>query len=297
MMQSILGNETVTIRPMTKEDYTIIRQWMVEEKWNPGKFDGDIYFSGKEGKYYYVLEVNGKITAGILIYNYSTTFSFLGAYITEKSQREKGYGKALWNYAIKQIEDTRQDSVIGLYAVPAQVNTYLKSSFFKNSGTHRWQGCPSKTEPQNDQSVAVATSEYLNQLAEYDATIFHADRKSFLNTILNLPMSHFIFSHEQGKITGFAIMRPCEEGYRIGPLYAENFDIAKKLFHELLSFCSDNQSICFDGNARNKHADTLGEFFKFKPITNANCIAMYKGNPPKQTDFIKEYAVMSLELG
>lgn len=296
MLEHLDVEQDICVRPMTKTDYEeVVRTWMVKENWNPGKFDANIYFSGKD-KHYYVIEKSGIIIAAILIYSYSPTISFLGAYVTEEQQRGRGYGKYLWNYAIKAVEAQYPRTTIGLYSVPAQIATYARSGFRQKGGTNRWEGYPNKADSQEDPSLGIVTRAYLKTIAEYDSSIFSGYRESFLAAMLDLPMSHFIFSHEHSRINGFALIRTCDKGYRIGPLYAKTFEVAKKLFFELVNWRPIDQLIFFDGNARNKYADALAEYFQFTHIPEISCAAMYKGEPPKEQNPEEEYAVMSLEL-
>jgi len=107
---------------------------------------------------------------------------------------------------------------------------------------------------------------------------------------------------EAGKVVGYGIIRPCEKGYRIGPLYADTGEQAKNLTLKLLKTLTEQQEeVFFDAPApsHNKFISAFVEYFGLQPSNSSNTELMFKGEPPAAMASVleKTYATCSLELG
>ena len=88
----------------------------------------------------------------------------------------------------------------------------------------------------------------------YDTTVFGFERHAFLSKWLNVAGSHArVAINSEGAIAGYTVARPTfvkEEGYKIGPLYADTEPIAEKLlkavFEELLRQGEPAPVVCID---------------------------------------------------
>lgn len=63
-------------------------------------------------------------------------------------------------------------------------------------------------------------------LASYDRMNFPAERKEFLQKWITLPESKSIAYIKNNKIEGYGVLRVSADGYRLGPLYADSYEIA-----------------------------------------------------------------------
>src|SRR5204862_1436993 len=63
----------------------------------------------------------------------------------------------------------------------------------------------------------------------YDRRHFPAPRSRFLQEWIHRPGGHALAVVDGGEIRGYAVMRPCRTGYKIGPLFAANPGVAESL--------------------------------------------------------------------
>jgi len=295
-------NAGITICQMSEEDYNnVVRPWTILENWNPGCFDSQIYFSHPEGRFFYVLKKLNEIVAALLGYAYNSNHATVGCYIVKPGERGRGYGKQLWDCVLNSL-CTRYHNV-RLYSVPALIAAYQKEGFIlENSSIQHWQrvnGSP--IAPFHSPNIQVATHQELLAICEYDQSIFPAQRHSLLKALLNLPESSVIYSRapHSGLINGFGAIRLCEEGYRIGPLYADSPSIARELICKLLSSRRPDNMVFMDSHNYNQHAaKLLTNHFHFTHTKEKDCFPMYRGAPlPMTHNAHKHYGEMALDLG
>ena len=94
------------------------------------------------------------------------------------------------------------------------------------------------------------------------------------------------------------MVRPCEEGFRVGPVYADDFESATKLCRLLLAKIP-GESIILDIPTTNTFGQMFAEYFNLTRISAADTVAMFKGEEPQKMikNTSKCFAVASLELG
>ena len=90
------------------------------------------------------------------------------------------------------------------------------------------------------------------------------------------------------------MIRPCQTGYKIGPLFADDKVIAEKLLNHLLSFAGPQNSIFFDVPEVNKNAIRLAESHSMKPMFET--ARMYTKEFPS-APLHKVFGITTFELG
>ena len=91
-------------------------------------------------------------------------------------------------------------------------------------------------------------------LFAYDSHVFGFRRHEFLNKWLYVPGSHSLVATDgNGAVVGYVIARPMfvkEDGYRIGPLFADSSSIAEKLLKALFEIFLQQEeappTVCMD---------------------------------------------------
>ena len=96
------------------------------------------------------------------------------------------------------------------------------------------------------------------------------------------------------KICGYGMIRECRTGYKIGPLFADNFEIADKLFKALASSIEENSPVFLDIPEINLNAVTLVGLHKMEKVF-ATARMYTKKLSELPTDRI--YGVTTFELG
>jgi hypothetical protein len=71
------------------------------------------------------------------------------------------------------------------------------------------------------------------QLAAYDRRHFFAPRETFLRRWIGQAESVALGFVDSGRLKGYGVLRKCRVGYKIGPLFADEPEIAEALFGAL----------------------------------------------------------------
>jgi hypothetical protein len=130
-------------------------------------------------------------------------------------------------------------------------------------------------------------------LSEFDQMYFGCNRQNFLNDWINMPNALGLGFVSEGQLSGYGVIRRCREGYKIGPLFSDNAEIAEALF-EALSDHAVGQPIYLDIPEINTAAMSLAEHHGLREVFG--CARMYYGNPPA-INWDKIYGITTFELG
>lgn len=278
-------------------------KWATEEGWNVGKHDGQTYYEAfKEGCKLLMLDDKTPIGA-IFLAAYGKNFVFIGLYILEKNYRGNGLGKVLWQHAMKEIESFNA----ALYAVPEQIDRYKKSGFNFSYNVNRWniktKGSKQlDIKDENTTQIDSKDENLLTQISEYDARMFPKPRFNLIKLLLKANATIGFVIRNKQQIEGYGIIRECQRGYRLGPLYANTLESAKNVTERLLkSIDKENQIVIVDSPSEkeNHHIKYFHEYFSSEPDKPSNTQAMSKDTMPPEVgnNLDKLYGACSLELG
>ncbi len=249
-----------TIRRMNREDVELALGWAGNEGWNPGIYDAQCFYNTDPNGFFMGFLDNQPISS-ISAVKYDNNFGFLGLYIVKKEYRNLGFGLAIWNKAIGYL----QDQNIGLDGVIAQQNNYKKSGFRLYYRNIRYQG-KSKRYSFNSENIIECAKIPFEDLLQYDNHLFPSSRPQFLKCWLNMPDSFSVCFLMQGKIAGYGVIRICRTGYKIGPLFADNFEIAENIFLALNNYIEPEVPIFLDIPEVNSDALKLASKYQMKPM-------------------------------
>ncbi|MCZ7467363.1 GNAT family N-acetyltransferase [Rhizobium rhizogenes] len=147
--------------------------------------------------------------------------------IVDETMRGRGLGRQLMRAAM----DAAENRECRLVATADGLPLYEKLGFAAFGEVLQHQGTPAATERPADvawaETVAPAT------LAALDAQAFGADRTALFAALAE--RARFALVKEQGVIKGFAALRAFGRGEVIGPVVAENAEIARDLIAFILS--------------------------------------------------------------
>lgn len=133
-----------------------------------------------------------------------------------------------------------------------------------------------------------------NNLCAYDRAFFPSDRTSFLQCWINQPESIALGILENGQLAGYGVIRACQTGYKIGPLFADNETLAELLFLALQSKIKPKTSIFLDTPEINPAAIQLAERHGMNIVFET--ARMYTKEAP-EFPFKRWYGVTTFELG
>lgn len=290
----------LSLRCMGEKDLEMVMNWCKEEEWNVGKYDAAAYYA-LDPKGHFLFLLDKQPVGAISIVKYSPQLFAIGPFIVKKEYRNKGFGSQIWQYAIELLEKNNNATAC-LNSVPAQISRYAGSGFKKDFHIQRWQKSfikKTSNVEETRENLKQLNSVSIESIIEYDQSIFSAPRKKLLaKFIQNEHIVGFASADEKGKITGFGLIRPCIQGYRIGPLYADHIENAQKLFQTLLGK-ANNSTVFIDAPSHNPYIEPFTSFFNLDRVSEADTVAMFRGEVPitLNTNNHKNYAICSLEVG
>ncbi len=216
------------IRTMTTPEVSLAVEWAAAEGWNPGLADIEAFLAEDPGAFL-LAEAAGQPIACISAVRYGADFGFIGFYIVAPGMRGRGHGLALWQAAMARLEGR----VIGLDGVVAQQANYRKSGFSFSWNNARYTGRARPAPP--ERPLPLAASVPFEALVSYDAAHFGCARPAFLRAWIDTPghLALALPAGHGGELRGFGVARPCREGVKIGPLFAQSPEDAALLLASL----------------------------------------------------------------
>jgi hypothetical protein len=275
------------VRVMRPEEVELIRTWSTAGGWNPGLHDGPCFFAtDPEG--FFIGELDGRPVSCISCVAYDDSFGFLGQYLVKPEFRGQGYGIHTWRAGMAHL-GTRN---VGLDGVLAQQSNYERSGFTFTHHHIRYQGGGGGRSPTGVVRLADVPFE---EVLAYDRSCFPAPRPTFLRNWLTLPESVALGCLREGRLAGFGVARRGAEGFKIGPLFADDLSAAEVLLRGLTvetagwPFCLD-----IPDDAANPAAGQLAGRFGMREVFRA--ARMYTQGRP-QLDAGRVFGITSMELG
>ena len=278
--------DNFTIRPMKRSELDVVINWAVIEGWNPGIYDAECFYQADQCGFF-VGELNNELVASISAVAYSEHFAVIGFYIVQEQFRGRGFGMKMWRAAMAYLGSERNISLDG---VIAQQKNYQKSGFQISYRHIRYQAVGGGVAP--DSIVELKTVPF-DQLVAYDQKLFPAEREQFLRLWIKQPNSAAYGVVRDGHIVGYGVIRQSHTGFRIGPLNADNEQIAEQLLLALLAFSGD-ALVFLDVPDANSQAINLAQRYGMKPVSQV--ARMYNKEIPN-LPINRVFAVTSLEVG
>lgn len=277
------------IRKMTQEEVASIAiELATMEGWNPGLQDSEAFYAADPDGFLVGI-LNGEPIACISAVRYDDTFGFIGFYIVKKQYRGRGYGLKIWNVAMSRLEKCN----IGLDGVVDQQANYRKSGFQLAYNNVRYEGVANYQMEKAPEIIEVSAVPFMDLVA-YDKALFGTSRPTFLSQWVQMNQSASYVYFKDGAIRGFAVVRKCRVGYKIGPLFADSSEIAEHLFKGCLDFIAEGSSFFLDIPEVNSSAAALVAKYQMKPVFET--ARMYTQEAP-DINIERIYGVTSFELG
>ncbi|MFN0085979.1 MAG: GNAT family N-acetyltransferase [Blastocatellia bacterium] len=169
----------------------------------------------------------GRVVGTVTTISYENRFSWVGMVLVDPEERRQGIGTLLLRDAIDLLRDR---TAIRLDATPAGREVYLKLGFADEYGLSRMEGrVPEQIAGEDAGAARRMTDEDLGAIYDLDASIFGADRRAMLRWMREgAPEYAWIVRGERG-IAGYCFGRRGFSFEHLGPVIAENGQVARQL--------------------------------------------------------------------
>jgi len=286
-----MKNPNLKIRNMRREELDTLVGWSKVEGWNPGLSDADIFWE-TEPEAFIAAELDGEFVGGGSIASYNGQFGYMGFFIMRADLRNEGLGSILWHERLKRlIHRLHKPATIGMDGVFDMQHYYAKGGFEFAERDLRFEAT-GHAAPLHSSVVKLDQLVFEDILA-YDRRHFPAERSRFLDLWIKQAGASAFGAVVEGKLSGFGVMRPCHTGYKIGPLFADNPDIAENLLMALIAQ-APGESIFLDVPESNRPAIAMVQ--QLDMVEVFGCAKMYFGpKPDLPGDEI--FGVTSFEFG
>ncbi|HUS74915.1 MAG TPA: GNAT family N-acetyltransferase [Methanothrix sp.] len=280
--------EGYAIRKAARHEVDLIISWANSEGWNPGIHDaGSFYRTDPQG--FFIGTLEGKPVASISAVAYGDSFGFLGFYIVKPQFRGRGFGTEIWNAGMDYLKGRN----IGLDGVLEQQKLYERKGFrrYYKSVRHQGVGIGQESRAEDIKNLSQVPME---DLLAYDDQCFPVARHVFTKSWIRQPGVIAIGSLNEGELEGYGVLRKCSQGYKIGPLFANDETVADALFCALCGHAPQGAPVFLDTPEPNSAALDLAKRHHMHPVFET--VRMYsKEDPGLHIDRI--FGVTSFELG
>ena len=207
--------------------------------------------------------------------------------------RGRGLGDHLWHELNRRLlARLDADAAIGLDGVFNMQHYYARGGFRFVCRDLRFEGLrhgSSATKATSSRRVALP----FERIDAYDQRHFPAPRSRFLQAWIHRPGGHALAAVDGGEIRGYAVMRPCRTGYKIGPLFAANAGVAESLLVAIASRVP-GEPIFLDVPEIN--GDALALVARYRMSEVFGCARMVLG-PIPELPVAEIFGVTTFELG
>lgn len=276
------------IELMTLDELKIAVEWARKEGWNPGLNDAECFYQ-TDPHGFFVGKLKGQIIAVGSAVIYDEHFAFCGFYMVDKKYRGQGYGMQLTQARLRYIANRNA----GIDGVLSMVDNYARIGYrYAHSNSRYALTNPLLTFTPDPAIVDLKTLPF-EQLTQYDRRYFPAPRATFLSAWIKQKTAQALGFVQDKNLKGYGVIRKCHEGYKIGPLFADNAMIAEKLFQQLVQY-AQGESVYLDIPENNSLAVDLVNKYKMSKVFATS--RMYLQGAPK-TSIEGIYGITSFELG
>jgi GNAT superfamily N-acetyltransferase len=291
MASPLPSPSAITYRQITRAELDTAIAWAASEGWNPALHDAETFWitdpTGFVGA-----ERDGELIATGSIVSYGGAFGFMGFFIVRPDLRGAGIGRDFWAWRRDTLLARLQPgAAIGMDGVFTMQPFYTRGGF---AFTHRnlrmaGQGKTSHADGALHDLRALPFA----AISAYDRRHFGFERSAFLKKWIAPPGGLALGAWNRETVQGMGVVRPCRDGFKVGPLFADSPEIADTLF-TALSAHADGCPIFLDTPENNPAATALAA--RHGMVEVFGCARMYHGHAPV-LPWQHIYGVTTFELG
>lgn len=278
------------VHKITRDQMPFLIKMATEQGWNPGLSDAEAFYSADVNGFY-IAELDSEPIGCISAVSYSEDFGFVGLYVMKQEFVGNYFGSQLALKAMRYLYDKN----IGLDGVIDRIENYSRLGFKYAYPNARYKmTVPEILEHTPCPRIQNIEAPHLVGICKYDTKCFPADRQKFLKSWLSMSNSIAKVAIDDGEIRGYAVVRQCLNGYKIGPLFADGYLIAENLFLALVAELPAGESVFLDIPEINSEAKILVS--RFNMVKVFETARMYSRHKPN-ININKVFGITSFELG
>jgi GNAT superfamily N-acetyltransferase len=285
--------EPLALQQLTRDEFDLVVDWAAGEGWNPGLGDSPVFWDTDPDGFVGVHDEHGLAAAGSIV-SYDGQLGFMGFFIVRPELRGAGLGRRIW-YRRRDLLLSRLQpgAAIGMDGVFNMQPFYAEGGFVFSHRNLRMSGVGREAES-NDTALQVLGDLPFAQVAGFDRRHFGVDRANFLRPWIK-PVGGLGLGlvEEDGELRAIGVARKCREGFKIGPLFADQADSAERILLGLGAVTA-GQPIFLDVPEKNAAALALAQRHGMQEVFG--CARMYLGRPPS-LPWSRIFGVTSFELG
>lgn len=177
---------------------------------------------------------SGRLVATTTTTTYGRTLAWVGMVLVNPMFRRKGIATALVRAALDNL-DAEGVAAVKLDATPEGASVYESLGFEAELRVERWTGTASGKRPEDGMSGDAAPSQLLEEVVEFDRRAFGADRSELLKALWDGACARpSLRVGGGGRLRGYALARRGSQATYVGPVVAEEAEIAAFLLDDLL---------------------------------------------------------------
>jgi GNAT superfamily N-acetyltransferase len=281
----------LVFKPLDLAGVNTLVGWAAAEGWNPGFSDAELFYAADPDGFVGCF-IDDQFIAGGSVVSYADEFGFMGLFIVKPEFRGSGIGAKLWHFRKNLLlSRLKHRAAIGMDGVVAMQPFYNQGGFEIHFRDERYQRRGEVFE--TNTNVSSVNDADLHAILEYDLPCFGVDRKDFLVPWIKQPHGSALKYCLNQQLKGFAVIRKCQSGFKVGPLFADDEVVAEALYKQCLTIASGDL-VFIDIPLINLRAVRLVKKFQAEYVFE--CARMYLGTPP-QTAISKVFGITSFELG
>lgn len=289
-------SDGLAIRNMTRAELDQLVGWAAQEGWNPGLHDAELFWA-TDPEAFIAAELDGELIGGGAITTYGNEYGFMGFFIVRPEYRGHGFGDTLWHARRERLlARLRPGASIGMDGVFAMQDYYAKGGFVFSHRNLRFRKEIADKPPLGtvgDEGIVLLDEVPFKQLLDYDRSCFPAPRQVFLEKWITQPDSRALGCLRAGELVGYGVVRRCQEGCKIGPLFANDLQAAEALYAQLAAFAAGG-ALFLDAPENNPIAMAMVQQHGMEEVFG--CARMYLGPVPAVAEE-RVFGVTTFELG
>ncbi len=277
------------ISRVSQPDMALLVQWAADAGWNPGLHDADCFYA-TDSNGFFVGKLRGTPIAIGSAVVYDKYFAFCGFYIVDPAHRGQGYGLALTKARLAYV-GTRNAGIDGVLEM---LDKYARLGYkiAHHNARYELQSTALKAIKPEHPVIEVSNVPF-SVLADYDRRHFPARRDVFLKCWIQQIDAKGLAVMEDGVLRGYGVIRQCQQGFKIGPLFADTESVADSLFLHLVKTVGDGV-VCLDCPLNNPYAMALVKRYQLNQVFET--ARMYLKEEPKLSTH-EIYGITTFELG